>query len=161
MDLLEDDTPGSAKSLKNTSKEILSDFRHWGVRHCDSPRHAGTGIHAPRPMKRHAITFALARSANTQLIFGADHAAAPVRTDSAWPAKARAGYPLRTCVVTGEDLVGDGDMAEAKDLNHEQPGRPDRLIRLCWGKCRTQFERDPTRYLTIVDKATARATNHG
>jgi hypothetical protein len=117
-------------------------------------------------MKRLAILFALALSVSAPLAFSADapkradKSATPATTDSAWLEKARAEYPLTTCVVTGEDLAGDGDMAEAKDFIFKQPGKPDRLIRFCCGKCQPKFERDPDKYLKIIDEAAAKATKH-
>jgi hypothetical protein len=114
-------------------------------------------------MKRLAILFTLALSVSVPLAYsadapkGADKSATP---DSAWLEKARAEYPLKTCVVTGEDLAGDGDMAEAKDFIYKQPGNPDRLIRFCCGKCQPKFEKDPAKYLKIIDEAAAKATKH-
>jgi hypothetical protein len=117
-------------------------------------------------MKRSAILYALALSTSASLAFsadapkGGDKPATPATTDSAWLEKARAEYPLKTCVVTGEDLAGDGDMAEAKDFIYKQPGKPDRLIRFCCGKCQPKFEKDPDKYLKVIDEAAAKATKH-
>ncbi len=131
-----------------------------------APQPVGITKHIPIPMKRLAILFTLALSATVPFVFGADgpssadNGAAPVANESAWLEKARAEYPLKTCVVSGEDLAGDGDMAEAKDYIYKQPGKPDRLIRFCCRKCQSRFEKDPAKYLKIIDEAAAKATKH-
>jgi len=51
-------------------------------------------------------------------------------------------------------------MAEAKDYIYKQPGKPDRLIRFCCRKCQSRFEKDPAKYLKIIDEAAAKATKH-
>ena len=54
---------------------------------------------------------------------------AALSTDAAWLAKAKADYPLKTCIVSGEDL--GGDMGAAVDYVYHQKGQPDRLVRIC------------------------------
>ena len=55
-------------------------------------------------------------------------------------------YPLATCVVSGEKLGGDiGDPIEYVYAN--------RLVRLCCKSCIKDFEKDPAKYLAILDGA--------
>lgn len=55
------------------------------------------------------------------------------------------GYPLDTCVVSGEEL---GSMGEPVEYVHEY-----RLVRLCCGGCKSGFEKDPGKYLDKLDAA--------
>jgi hypothetical protein len=57
-------------------------------------------------------------------------------------------------VVSGEDL---GDMADSKDYVYQQDGKPDRLVRFCCAKCLSRFEKDPAKYLKLIDEASAKA----
>lgn len=70
-------------------------------------------------------------------------------------AKAKATYPLSTCVVSGDKLEG-GDMGEAIDYVHKEAGKPDRLVRLCCKKCIREFKKDPAKYLKLIDDASAK-----
>ena len=68
--------------------------------------------------------------------------------------KAKADYPLTTCVVSGENLEG-GDMGEPVDYIYKEPGKPDRLVRFCCKMCVPKFEKDPAKYLAKLDEAAA------
>lgn len=56
-------------------------------------------------------------------------------------------YPLDTCVVSGGKL---GEMGEP--YNHVYKGR---LVRFCCSHCVPQFNKDPAKYLAMIDKAAA------
>ena len=66
-------------------------------------------------------------------------------------AKARAAYPTPLCVVSGEHLEG-GKIVE---YVYKQPGKPDRLVRLCCHKCEARFKANPAKYLEKLDAAAA------
>ncbi len=74
----------------------------------------------------------------------------PTEQDAAWLAKARAAYPLKTCVVSKEDL---GTMGEPTDLIYRQDGSPDRLVRFCCESCIKDFKKDPAAALKRIDDA--------
>jgi hypothetical protein len=106
-------------------------------------------------MKKRTLLLALVFSSGTLLAFAAHDrppAGKPPATDAA-PAKS--AYPLTTCVVSGEDL--GGDMGDAVDYTYKQDGQPDRLVRLCCEKCVPKFEKDPAKYLKLIDDAAAAA----
>jgi hypothetical protein len=84
-------------------------------------------------------------------------AAAPT-ADANWLSKAKADYPLKTCIVSGEEL--GGDMGDAVDYVYHQQGQPDRLIRFCCNKCVAKFEKNPQKYLKEIDEAAAKAKQH-
>ncbi len=77
---------------------------------------------------------------------------------ASWLAKAKAEYPLKTCVVSGDEL--GGEMGEAVDYVYRQEGKPDRLVRFCCRRCVKKFEKDPAPSLQKIDEAAAR-TNKG
>jgi hypothetical protein len=83
-----------------------------------------------------------------------DKMAAPAADKDAWLAKAKAAYPLDTCVVSGEKLEG-GDMGPPVDYTYTQDGNPDRLLRFCCKNCIKAFKKDPAKYLEKIDAATA------
>lgn len=68
----------------------------------------------------------------------------PTDKDAAWLAEARAAYPLKTCLVSEEELGGMGKPAE---FVYRQPGQPDRLVRFCCKMCVPKFKKDPAKYL--------------
>ena len=72
-------------------------------------------------------------------------------------AKAKATYPLTTCVVSGESLAG-GDMGPPIDYVYKQDGQPDRLVRFCCKMCIGKFKKAPAKYLKQIDDAAAKAT---
>lgn len=67
-------------------------------------------------------------------------------------AKAKAAYPLTTCVISGNPL---GDMGDPVDYVYQQEGKPDRLVRFCCGMCVGKFKKDPAKYLKQIDEAQA------
>jgi hypothetical protein len=85
----------------------------------------------------------------------ADKKAAPAPTpaESALIAKARADYPLKTCLVSDEPL---GSMGEAVAHVHRAAGKPDRVVFVCCEGCIDDFKQDPAKYLKKVDDAAAK-----
>lgn len=71
-------------------------------------------------------------------------------TESALIAKARAEYPLKTCLVSDEDLGGMGD---AVAFVHRTPGKPDRVVFMCCEGCIDDFKAEPAKYLKKLDEA--------
>ena len=65
----------------------------------------------------------------------------------------KAAYPLTTCVVSGDKLVGD--MGGPIDYIYKQAGQPDRLVRFCCKDCIKDFEKEPAKYLKKIDEAAA------
>lgn len=70
--------------------------------------------------------------------------------DAAWAAKARAAYPLKVCVASGEKL---GAMGENAEFIYREKGRPDRLIVFCCGGCEDDFNKAPAKHLAKLDAA--------
>jgi hypothetical protein len=81
------------------------------------------------------------------------HAEAKPKENAVGPAGAKAGYPLTTCVVSGDKL--GGDMGDPVDYVYKQSGKPDRLIRFCCKDCIKDFEKDPAQYVKKLDEAAA------
>lgn len=112
-------------------------------------------------MKKLTLLLALAISAGTSLALAehnhaaADKAAVPAAPDAAWLAQAKAAYPLKTCVVSDETI--GGGMGEGIDYVYQQAGRPDRLVRFCCKDCRKDFDKEPAKYLKLIDEAAAKA----
>jgi len=65
-------------------------------------------------------------------------------------------YPLATCVVSGDKLEG-GDMGEPIDYLYTQKGadgkETTRLVRFCCPSCPKKFNKDPEKYLKMIDDA--------
>lgn len=59
-------------------------------------------------------------------------------------------YPLKVCVVSGEEL---GSMGKPVDYVHQEAGKPDRLVRFCCGGCIKSFKKDPAKYLAQIEQA--------
>lgn len=74
----------------------------------------------------------------------------PTDKDAAWLAQARKDYPLKTCVISKEDL---GTMGEPTDLIYRVEGSPDRLVRFCCESCIKDFKKDPAAALKRIDDA--------
>ena len=109
-------------------------------------------------MKKLTLVLAFLFAAGTPLAFAAhDHSAADKSPapDAAWLAKAKAEYPLKTCVVSDEEI--GGSMGEGIDYVYKQDGKPDRLVRFCCKDCRKDFNKDPAKYLKAIDEAAAKA----
>ena len=89
---------------------------------------------------------------------------APAENDqAAWLAKAKAAYPLQTCVVSGDKLEVTS-MGAPVDYIHKEAGKADRLVRFCCKDCVKDFKKDPAKYLKKIDDAAAKdmhsAHNH-
>lgn len=82
-------------------------------------------------------------------------AATAGETDAAWLAAAKAAYPLKACVVSGDDLE-EGDMGKPVDYVYKAEGQPDRLVRFCCKDCVRDFKKDPAKYLAKIDAAVAK-----
>ena len=109
-------------------------------------------------MKKLTLLLALLFSTGTALVFAAsDHSSAdkPAAPDAAWLAKAKADYPLKTCVVSDEAI--GGSMGDGIDYVYKQDGKPDRLVRFCCKDCVKDFNKDPAKYLKEIDEAAAKA----
>lgn len=65
-----------------------------------------------------------------------------------------AAYPLTTCVVSGDKLE-DGDMGPPINYVYKEASKPDRLVRLCCKGCIKKFNKEPAKYLKIIDDAAA------
>jgi hypothetical protein len=79
-------------------------------------------------------------------------AAAPTETEII--ARARASYPLKTCLVSDEPL---GSMGDAVGYVHRAPGKPERVVFVCCEGCIDDFKADPAKFLKKVDAAAAGA----
>jgi len=110
-------------------------------------------------MKTLSLLLVLLLSAGAPLALVAhDHASAtekPAVPDATWLAKAKAEYPLKNCVVSDEEI--GGTMGEGIDYVYKQDGKPDRLVRFCCKDCRKDFDKDPVKYLKLLDEAAAKA----
>jgi hypothetical protein len=87
-------------------------------------------------------------AAKTTAIAATDPATTPSE------ASAAEGYPLTTCVVSGEPLDA-GHAGGFFDYIHKDPGKPDRLVRFCCRACIKEFKKDTAKYLAKIDAATA------
>ena len=110
-------------------------------------------------MKKSTLLLALLFTINAPLTFAADNHSSPTSKpaapDAAWLARAKADYPLKTCVVSEEEI--GGSMGEGIDYVYKQDGKPDRLVRFCCKDCRKDFDKEPAKYLKLIDEATAKA----
>lgn len=70
--------------------------------------------------------------------------------DKGWLAKAVAEYPLTTCPVSGSKL---GSMGKPIDYVWKQAGQPDRLVRFCCPMCPPDFEKEPAKFLAMIEAA--------
>ena len=70
--------------------------------------------------------------------------------DSEVVAKARASYPMKTCLVSDEAL---GSMGDAVAYVHKTAGKPDRVIFVCCEGCIDDFKADPAKFLKKLDDA--------
>lgn len=67
-------------------------------------------------------------------------------------AAAPAAYPLDTCVVSEEKL---GSMGQPYEYVYKQEGKPDRTVLLCCKGCVKDFQKEPAKYLKLIDDAAA------
>jgi hypothetical protein len=72
---------------------------------------------------------------------------APTDKDAAWLTEARAAYPLKTCLISEEELGGMGTPVE---FIYRQAGQADQLVRFCCKMCVPKFKKDPAKYLALV-----------
>ena len=63
-------------------------------------------------------------------------------------------YPLKTCVVSGEDL---GDMGDVVKYTYKDAAGGEREVRFCCKKCLKKFSANPEKYLKMIDDAAAKA----
>ncbi len=66
-----------------------------------------------------------------------------------WLAKAKAEYPVDVCLISDEKL----DAADTAVYVHKEKGKPDRLVRFCCDSCIEEFQKEPARYLKMLDDA--------
>lgn len=85
------------------------------------------------------------------------HGAGAPAADAAKPA-VPANYPLKTCVVSDEDL---GSMGEPFAVVHKEAGKPDRTVLLCCSHCEDGFRKDPAKALAKLDAAEKAAAAQG
>lgn len=71
-------------------------------------------------------------------------------TDAAWTAKARKSYPLDVCLTSDEKL---GSMGKSPEYIYRVDGQPDRLVVFCCDGCEEDFNKEPAKYLAILDAA--------
>lgn len=83
----------------------------------------------------------------------ADPAAVLDKLDRAMIQAQRAGYPLQTCVVSGEDLSKKEQVVEILYMN--------RLVRLCCQRCVEKFGRNPGQHMKTIDAGYAQAQRAG
>ena len=74
------------------------------------------------------------------------------KADAVWLAKARADYPLTSCIVSGDKFDG-GEMGKQMDFVYKQDGKADCLVRFCCKDCVKGFRKEPTKYLKAIDDA--------
>ena len=60
------------------------------------------------------------------------------------PGEAADGYPLATCVVSGERLNGMGDIVVIQHEGQE--------VRFCCESCIEMFNEDPSKYLAVLNQ---------
>lgn len=78
---------------------------------------------------------------------GHDHGSADGKS-----AKAVPGYPLDSCLVSGEKL---GSMGKPYEYVYKEEGKPDRTVYFCCKMCVSKFKKDPAKYLKALDEAEA------
>jgi hypothetical protein len=74
----------------------------------------------------------------------------PSAADAAAIAKARASYPLKTCLVADEAFTS---IDKAVGHVHRVAGQPDRVIFVCCNDCVADFKAAPAKYLAKLDAA--------
>jgi hypothetical protein len=82
-----------------------------------------------------------------------DHAKEAPDPKHAPTAEQRAAYPMKTCVVTDDDL---DEMGHPVSYVYKQPGKPDRVVLFCCKDCVADFEKDPAQYMKKLDEAEAK-----
>jgi hypothetical protein len=102
-----------------------------------------------------AVAFAVPAFAQAQPKADAKDKKAASPAESEVIAKARASYPLKTCLVSGEPL---GSMGDAVAYVHREAGKPDRVVFMCCDGCIDDFKAEPAKFLKKVDDAAANKT---
>ncbi len=74
----------------------------------------------------------------------------PSAADAAAIAKARASYPLKTCLVADEAFTS---IDQAVGHVHRVAGQPDCVIFVCCNDCVADFKAAPAKYLAKLDAA--------
>ena len=74
------------------------------------------------------------------------------KLDDAIIAAQKPGYPLETCVVSGEPLK-TSEMGDPVDYVYHN-----RLVRFCCNMCVKAFNKNPDKFLAKIDEAAAKAT---
>jgi YHS domain-containing protein len=69
------------------------------------------------------------------------------KLDAMITAKQKAAYPMKTCLVSGEEL---GGMGEPINYVHRPANR---LVRFCCEGCVDSFKEDPAKFLAKLDEA--------
>ena len=59
----------------------------------------------------------------------------------------------RMSELTGEKL--DGEMGAPVDYIYKEAGKPDRLVRFCCKSCLAKFQKNPAKYIKLLDEAAA------
>lgn len=95
-----------------------------------------------------------AKTTATTATGGGQLLAAKTAATPEWLAKELAAYPLTTCTVSGDKL--GGSMGPALDYVWRVAGQPDRLVRFCCSDCPPDFQKDPAKYLAMIDAAKAK-----
>lgn len=104
------------------------------------------------------LLVALLLGASTVALAAGDHDHHAARPDSAKQSdaaqieKAKAAYPLDTCVVSGDKL---GEMGPPFEYVHRESGKPDRVVLFCCKDCVKDFKKNPAKYLKELDAAAA------
>jgi hypothetical protein len=75
----------------------------------------------------------------------ADPAKVIAKVDAEMIAAQKANYPLDHCAVMADDKLEDGKSADIIYKN--------RLVRFCCKDCNAEFQKDPAKYLAMLDKA--------
>jgi hypothetical protein len=76
-----------------------------------------------------------------------------VRAEDKKAEAAKDTYPLKTCVVSGEDL---GAMDDLVKYTYTAPDGKSREVRFCCKDCIKKFKKDPEKYLKMIDDAAAK-----
>lgn len=96
------------------------------------------------------------RFANAQNVetFKADPAKYLAKVDQQMIRQQMPTYPLTTCMISGDKL--GGDMGKPVDLIYKN-----RLVRFCCPDCVKDFQKDPAKYLKILDDAAKKKDGNG
>jgi YHS domain-containing protein len=86
-------------------------------------------------------------SEESRALFEKDQTKYTKKLDEAIVAKEKAGYPLKTCVISGERLEHSA-LGEPVDFIYNN-----HLVRLCCTMCLATFKKNPDRYLKKINDA--------